>query len=191
MGMYFNTEQTVKMVARLNRHFGPTAGGGLIHKKRNKKKFFKKGGPDRQALKASATMLRVSVESDDDPDGTHQANWESWLEFLKTAPSETLDGVPIPPVVLGPKTGPLNSFVDIEVANLIFQGLNDTACEEIVFVVLPGPAVAVDQPQTFGTVDAYSLIVTVRTVEIATILRRMRRLAQLRRQRRARGKKKT
>lgn len=191
MGMYFNTEQTVKMVARLNRHFGPTAGGGLIQKKRNKKRFFKKNGPDRQALKASATMLRVSVESDDDPDGTHQTNWEDWLENLKTEPSQSLDAVPIPPTVLGPKTGPLDSFVDIEVANLIFQGLNDTACEEIVFVVLPGPDVAVDQPQTFGTEDAYSLVITVRTVDIATIRRRIRRLAQLRRQRRARAKKKT
>ncbi|MCA0302560.1 MAG: hypothetical protein LCH95_09140 [Proteobacteria bacterium] len=191
MGMYFNTVETIKMVARLNKHFGPSQGGGLIDKKRNKKAWFKKGGANRIPLKMSADKLKVVVDAMDDPNGDSQSRWEFWLDALATAPSQTLAPVPAPGTVAPPKSGPFNSVVDVEIAHLIFQGLaDDPACQEIVFVVLPGPEIAVDQPQTYGTSTGYSLIITVRTVPIPTLIAAKKRAALVRLSRRKSAKKK-
>lgn len=190
MGMYFNSAQTVKMVARVNIAFGPKAGGGEIEQRRSKKGWFKKGGASRQKLKLSASMLKIEPDQNDDPNGTIQKKWHDWLDGLEATPSQSLDPVPIPPKLCPPKTGPFDSKAGIEVGSLIYQGLNDPGCEEIVFVVLPDSAISVDQPQTYGTANAYSLIVTVRTVEVTTLRARLRRIARARRQRQARAKNK-
>jgi len=190
MGMYFNSVQTIKMVARVNVAFGPEAGGGNIEQRRSKKGWFKKGGASHQKLKLSASKLKIEPDQNDDPQGTIQQKWHDWLDGLEAVKSQSLDPVPIPPKLCPLKTGPFDSTVGLEVASLIYQGLNAPSCEEIVFVVLPDSAISVEQPQTYGTANAYSLIVTVRTIEVATLRARLRRIARARRQRRARAKKK-
>ena len=139
MGMYFNSAQTAKMVARLNIHFGPTDGGGLIDAKRQDAALFKKSG-GRKLLHVLADKYKIYVDPQEDLNGKHQTNWGKWLDLIedsKKAASETLDPVPIPPETVGPKTGPQNSTVAKEIGQLIYQGLKDTNCGEIVFVVLP------------------------------------------------------
>ena len=194
MGLYFNTVETARMVFRLNKHFGPTAGGGNIDAWRSRKHKFKKGGAKRQRLGATANDHGVDPDSNDDPNGVHKQNWRDWLDLLEDAgiaPSQSLDPVPIPPASCGPKTGPFNSTVGVEIGDLIFQGLNTASCEEIVFVVLPATTIAVDQPQTFGSATAYSLIITVRTKSVTALKAAIRRVARMRRIRRAANKKKS
>lgn len=194
MGLYFNTTETARMVFRLNKHFGPAAGGGNIDNWRSRKGKFKKGGPNRKRLGATANDHGVDPDPNDDPVGSHKQNWRDWLDLLEdpaVAPSQSLEPVPAPPDTCGPKTGPFNSTVGVEIGHLIFQGLNTANCEEIVFVVLPATTIAVDQPQTFGSADAYSLIITVRTKSVTALKAAIRRVARMRRSRRAANKKKS
>lgn len=194
MGLYFNTVETARMVFRMNKHFGPAAGGGNIDSWRNRRAKFKKGGPNRQRLDTTADDHGVDPDPNDDPNGEHKKNWRDWLAFLENpsyAPSQSLARVPVPPAVCGPKTGPFNSTVGVELGHLIFQGLNTTNCEEIVFVVLPATDIGVDQPQTYGTANAYSLIITIRTKSVTEVKAAIRRLGRERRARRAASKKKS
>ncbi len=194
MGLYFNTVETARMVFRLNKHFGSAAGGGNIDNWRSRKNKFKKGGANRKRLGAIANDHGVDPDPSDDPVGSHKQNWRDWLDLLEDptiAPSQSLDPVPVPPDTCGPKTGPFDSTVGVEIGNLIYQGLNAANCEEIVFVVLPATTIAVDQPQTFGSANAYSLIITVRTKSVTALKAAIRRVARMRRNRRAAKKKKS
>ena len=54
LGLYFNTVETARMVFRLNKHFGPTAGGGNI------------GG--------------VAAAADTNPLGFEDMDWLDWFQ---------------------------------------------------------------------------------------------------------------
>ena len=178
MGMYFNTPETIEMVARLNTHF--SSANGQIAGKRGLKHTFRRGSNCR--LGERANFFVIETDRKTDPLRVSQGKWQDWLSYIHTVPCLTL-----PPVAAPGTTTPIHvprpSTVGAEVAHLISQGLDD-ACEEIIFVVVPGASLSVDAPQTIGTATSYALIITVHTKEIAAIRAELKRKALARRRKR-------
>ena len=189
MGLLFNTAETMKMVTRINKHFAAKAEGGQINKWRRpaKKKLFKKGGADRAFLHVIAQDERVNVDpADDDDQNTHNDKWLGWLSDLRSAPSTTLSQF-FPAAVAATGTA---SDVGTELSHVIWQGLSDEpACKEIVVSVVPtGSTIKVDEWQKIGTGSAYTLFVTVHTVEAAKMKAAIKKIVQARRASKAKKK---
>ncbi len=185
MGLLFNTAETMKMVARINKHFANNSEGGKLSKWRGKKKFFKKNGANRLNMDVIATNEGVRVDpADDDAQETHNGKWLHWLALLYSAPSTTLGQ--FYPMTVAPSATP--SDVGTELSQLIFQGLDDTNSREIVFSIVPGTSISVDEAVKIGSSSSYTLLITVHTVEASLMKQAIKRAVDL--QRRAAAKKK-
>ncbi|TAJ85154.1 MAG: hypothetical protein EPO41_27740 [Reyranella sp.] len=183
MGLLFNTAETMKMVARINKHFAARSEGGQINKwrKPGKKKLFKKGGPDRRSLNQIARDERVSVDpADDDDNETRNTKWLDWLDALSSAPSTTLSQF-YPNSVAASATP---SDVGTELSHQIWQGLSDEPnCKEIVVSVVPSDTIRVDEWQKIppNPTGAYTLLLTVHTVEATLMKATIKKIVQARR----------
>ncbi len=187
MGLYFNTPQTIKMVARINSHFATKDNGGRIDKwkKPGKKKLFKKGGPDRKSLNQISKDENVRVDPmDDDDDESHNGKWWNWLDALSSAPSTTLSQFHPNAVA----ASSVQSDVGTELSHLIWQGLDDSKCKEIVLTVVPSDTIAVDEGQKVGASNSYTLLITVRTVEATRMKAAIKKMVQARRAAKAKKK---
>jgi hypothetical protein len=187
MGLLFNTAETMKMVARINKHFANDSEGGKLSKWRGKKKFFKKNGTYRLNMDTIASNEGVRVDpADDDAQETHNGKWLGWLAGLYDAPSTTLGQ--FYPTTVAPSATP--SDVGRELSHLIFQGLDDDACREIIFSVVPATTISVDEAVKIGSTSSYSLLITVHTVEATKLKTAIKRAVDLRRRARLAAKKK-
>lgn len=187
MGLLFNTEETMKMVARINKHFAAKTEGGRLNKwrKPGKKKLFKKGGTDRKSLNNIAVDEKVSVDpADDDDDSTKNAKWLEWLDGLASTPCTTF--ATFKPAAPASATV---SDVGTELSHMIFQGLDDDPnCKEIVVSVVPSSSISLDLWQQIPNASGgYSLLLTVHTVEASKMKATITKMVQARR---AAGKKK-
>lgn len=185
MGLLFNTAETMKMVARVNKHFSAASEGGKIVKWRNKRRLFKKGGPDRKFLRQIANDEGVRVDpSDDDDNDTRNQRWLDWLHELRRTPSTTLGE-------FFPNTTPPSatvSDVGTELSHAIWQGLSDysastnVGCQEIVFSIIPSSgSISIDEPQKIPTAGGYTLLLTIRTVEAKNMKATIKKMVQARR----------
>ena len=72
MGMYFNSDQTIKMVQRVNKHFAHRDEGGKIGFWKKNAEFF---APGKKLDKIAADNQVIVDPSEDDDDNTHNDNW--------------------------------------------------------------------------------------------------------------------
>jgi hypothetical protein len=174
MGMLFNTEQTRKMVARLNTHFaakGPP-GNGRIMKWRGKKKralFDQDGGTAVDLVKIATDENVVVDPADDDDAGKVNAKWMTWLGEIYKAPCTRLSRFH-PRTAVAPADPSVNTTVGKELSQQIWQGLDDAAnCEEIMFTVVPSEkTIFIDEATKIPLANGnYTLLITIHTTEAA------------------------
>ena len=181
MGMLFNTEQTRKMVARLNTHFASKGapGNGRITKwrRRNKRALFDQDGGTAIELVAIATNENVVVDpADDDDDGKVNAKWMTWLGEIYRAPCTKLSRFHPRSVPANPSA---NTTVGKELSQQIWQGLDDAAnCEEIMFTVVPSPNnIFIDEATKIPLANGnYTLLITIHTTEAAAAKAAVRKM---------------
>ena len=173
MGMYFNSDQTVKMVQRVNRHFAARSEGGKIGYWKRHPDFFAQGSK----LYETAAKNGVIVDpSDDDDDNSHNNNWMAWLDALHKYPD------------------PDGGYIGDTLCRYIYEALTDQklTCREIVFAVVPDATyIKLDKPIPIPVGKTkYTLLLIIHTVEVDKVPTALRRAVALRKKEKAKNKKK-
>lgn len=160
MGMLFNSDATVEMVATVNDEFSKA-------KKKTKWKphYGDFAGPMKLfaiANKHGVLPKKGGVKA--------RARWEYWLDYvLHATPSDDLaypTGLEKP--YLYPPTLPTSNVGD-QLKKLLASGIADDYCAEIVMVIQPDSKVYLTQAQRIPLLDPageYALVLTVSTFEI-------------------------
>ena len=177
MGMLFNTEDTVKMVALVNRHFAAGAHGGAIDAWRDQKNEVKKFTKSIWALADDNDLVP-------EKDLAHKARgrWRKWLNQLGQEPAAVNQD---PPPFDNPGTRPAGTLpadaatyttVEKELRRQIFNALNDANCTEIAYTAIPGTVasmggrISISKGQTVAlSGTAYIYLINVATVRIDDI----------------------
>jgi hypothetical protein len=143
MGMLFNTEQTVKMVALVNRHFAAKQRGGGMEDWRSNAADLNPN-TSTATLWAAAFKYNVLPSKSEDFGGGATARWKKWLNNQLSA--VTTNSVQDPSKPSGGNWAvSFNSTytVENEIRRQIFNALNDSACVEICFTVVPSTSISV------------------------------------------------
>lgn len=182
MGMLFNTEQTRKMVARLNTHFaakGAPGHGRIAKWRRNRRRaLFDQDGGTAVDLATIATDENVVVDpAEDDDDGRINAKWMTWLGQIYLAPCTKLSRFH-PRSAVAPPDPSVNTTVGKELSQQIWQGLDDAAnCEEIMFTVVPSQTISIDEATKIPLANGYyTLLITIHTTEAAAAKAAVRKM---------------
>jgi|JI9StandDraft_1071089.scaffolds.fasta_scaffold55061_3 hypothetical protein len=183
MGLLFNTEQTTKMLALMNRHFGHKDHGGAIEAWKDRIDDFDPRPNNRKELIRIAKEYEIHPDPSEDKLGRTKARWHKWLKHLEkkdlsvavTDPAAPTGGWPATHV---PHYSPLPNpppSVGKELCRQLFNVLIDPNCLEIAFVTLPSTNVSIDRgqivqiPNVLNMPDAYTYIVTIRTKRVDEI----------------------
>lgn len=160
MGMLFNTDATVEMVATINDEFS----------KAKKKAVWKPRRQDFDPPKKLHEIARKHRVHPSKGGPGARARWYYWLD--KILDSTLSDQLAYPTGAQSPYPYPpvnANSFVGVELQKLLAIAIEDDLCEEIVVVVQPDTKVYVSQAQRLPLIDPpgqYALVITLNTVEI-------------------------
>jgi hypothetical protein len=183
MGLLFNTEQTTKMLALINRHFDADKHGGGMSMWRDRADDVDPSAGNRKKLHEIARAHDVYPDAREDALGKTKARWVKWLKLLEAQAQVATASVPGDPAAgdfpngqmpANWKAAPANGSnfrVGEELCRQIWNGLNDPNCIEIGFVVVPWTSmsirsVAILPSPIDGNAMANSTIVTIRTTRV-------------------------
>jgi hypothetical protein len=166
--MLFNTPATREMTEKVNDQFS----GGKLTSWRARLGDF-----------GSMNLHGVAAKWGVVPGGGNgpKARWKYWLDTtLGATACAPLSPYPVIGIIQYPPSGNGTSNVGHELKRLIIQALVDTNCQEIIMVVQPDYSVRVSQAETIpvtGMSGAYSLAITICTVEVPATIAAPRRRA--------------
>lgn len=178
MGLLFNTEQTTKMLALMNRHFGHKDYGGAIEAWKDRIDDIDPRPANRKELLRIAKEYEIHPDPAEDKLGRTKARWHKWLKHLEkkdlTAP--VADPAPPPNGWVAPHLAPYAPLpnpipsVGKEICRQLFNVLIDPYCVEVAFVTLPSTSVSVDVGQIVPIQgNTYTYIITIRTKRVDEI----------------------
>ncbi len=177
MGLLFNTEQTIKMVALMNRHFGHKDHGGAIEAWKDRVEDIDPRNQRKELIKI-AKEYEIHPDPSEDKLGRIKARWHKWLKHLEKRNLTAVVADPAAPPGGWPAThvapySPLPNpapSVGKELCRQLFNVLVDPNCVEVAFVTLPSSNVSIDVGQIVPIQDnTYTYIVTIRTKRVDEI----------------------
>lgn len=160
MGMLFNSEATLEMIATVNDEFS---------KAKKKNKWKQHYGDFTGAMSLGGIANKHGVQPNKGG-AKSRLRWQFWLDkVLHATPS---DDLPYPNGANGPYPHPPKSptsNVGEQLKKLLASGIGDDSCAEIVMVIQPDTKVYLTQAQRIPLIDPagqYALVITLCTSEI-------------------------
>lgn len=172
MGMLFNTEQTTKMLAMVNRQFAADDFGGNFEEWRRIKDEVHPTTAKGKRLHDLAFDHSV-VPGNDDINRKARSRWRKWLKQLNTETATPGDPTNPNGTAWALPFGAATVTLDQEIRRQVFNALSDNNCIELAFniVPLPGsssPKIAVGSKLAVWTDTGpkFSYLITLNTMRV-------------------------